>query len=124
MAEGLAREVFPGAEVYSAGSQPGVLNPMAVIAMAEIKVDISQHYSKGIDAVPKTFLQKVDYVITLCEEEVCPTLPESHGKKLHWPLPDPARHPQEADPQSLTHFRQVRDRIQKLLNELRSQLSN
>lgn len=35
------------------------------------------------------FLSNLDYVITLCAEEVCPTL-SSRAKRLHWPINDPA----------------------------------
>ncbi|PWU21398.1 MAG: hypothetical protein C5B49_02690 [Bdellovibrio sp.] len=65
IAEGLAKKVFPEAEVRSAGSQPGKLNPFAVSAMNEIGIDISRQHSKGIDDLPPKFIVAIDYIIML-----------------------------------------------------------
>jgi len=90
LAEGLARQMFPDAEVQSAGSNPGKVNPLAVAAMQDIGIDISGHFSKSIDELSPEFTAGIDYLITLCAEEVCPTLVASRAKKIHWPLADPA----------------------------------
>ena len=87
MAEGLARaSAPPGWRVFSAGSKPTVLHPLAVEVMREVGIDITSHHSKGLDEIP---LAEADFVITLCAEEVCPAVGGSTNK-LHWPLPDPA----------------------------------
>ena len=45
MAEGLAKQYLPAnIVVQSAGSQPSTLNPYAVKAMAELGIDINEHY--------------------------------------------------------------------------------
>ena len=50
LAEGLARSIFGSdAEIQSAGSNPGSLNPFAIQVMNEIGIDISKQYSKSID---------------------------------------------------------------------------
>ena len=86
LAEGLARRLAPpGTRVYSAGSEPGVINPLAVRALGEVGVDASGQRSKGLDAIP---LDEIDLVVTLCAEEVCPLFPRP-VRKLHWPLPGP-----------------------------------
>ena len=72
--------------VSSAGSQPGSLHPLGTRAMAEIGIDISNHYSKGMDQVPA---DAADIVVTLCAEEVCPVTPP-RVERLHWPISDPA----------------------------------
>lgn len=112
MAEGLARRLFPGLRILSAGSRPSKVNPNAIEALAEVGIDIRYHFSKSVqDIDPKA----VGVVITLCAEEVCPIFPGSVDR-LHWPLPDPA-----SDDPSLTHeellarFRTTRDEIQKRL---------
>lgn len=67
MAEGLARSILTTHQVQSAGSEPKRVNPLAIVALQEIGIDISHHHSKsvaGIDA------KSVDLVITLCAEEV------------------------------------------------------
>ncbi|MEE3329487.1 MAG: arsenate reductase ArsC [Myxococcota bacterium] len=107
MAEGWARSLAPaGVRVHSAGSAPGALNPFAVKAMAEVDIDITEHYSKSIDAVPEATLATV---ITLCADEVCPVYP-GDVEKLHWPFPDPAD-TAGSDKEILEGFRRVRDAI-------------
>lgn len=90
----------------SAGSHPGTLNPLAVAALREIGIDISHHRSKGLDDVPYA---SADVVITLCAEEVCPVAP-GIGRKLHWPLPDPAGFT-GTEEERLAAFRTVRDEL-------------
>jgi protein-tyrosine-phosphatase len=108
MAEGLAREMAPpnsGYRFFSAGSQPGTLNPFAVRVLAEEGVDIAHHRSKGLGDVP---LAEVDTIVTLCAEEVCPYVPGA-VQRLYWPLPDPT---------SIESFRSVRDELRRLLPAL------
>ena len=111
MAEGLARAILaPGFRVHSAGSSPAQLNPFAVAALRDRGIDISTQRSKGLDEVP---LDEMHTVITLCEEEVCPRLPE-HTTHLHWPEPDPAS-ARGTDGDKLDAFRAVRDGIEQRL---------
>ncbi len=117
LAQGLALQLFPNANIDSAGSNPGELNPFAVSAMSEIGIDISSHYSKSVDDLDANFLEKLDYVITLCAEEVCPTVIARHAKKLHWPFPDPASKEPLSAPETLKRFRESRDAIQKRLEQ-------
>ena len=114
LAEGLARHLFgSNVQAMSAGSAPSVLNPNAVAAMREIGIDISGHRSKGLEDLPREFLDHVDFVITLCAEEVCPVL-LSRAPKLHWPFPDPAG--KDRDPEAaLGRFRAARDAIRERL---------
>jgi Protein-tyrosine-phosphatase len=120
LAEGLARNIFGGkARVESAGAQPSKLNPFAVRAMREEGIDISKHYSKSVDNLPPGFLATLDYVITLCAEEVCPIL-VSKAQKLHWPFPDPAGKG-GSDEEQLQRFREARDGIRAKLLDFRAQ---
>lgn len=121
LAEGLARELFPEAEIQSAGSHPGLLNPYAVKVMKEVGIDISQHYSKSIDDLSPKFIAGLDFVITLCAEEVCPML-ISKAKKLHWPHPDPATKEPLPDAEVLERFRKARDAISAKLKEFKREL--
>lgn len=110
MAEGLAKKFFGDrAVVASAGSQPSRVNPFAIQVMKELGIDISGHHSKSVDDLDPGFIAKLDYVITLCAEEVCPIL-ISKAQKLHWPLPDPARNRADNE-EELISFRQTRDAI-------------
>lgn len=120
LAEGLARAVFPDAEIESAGSHPGKLNPYAVTVMKEIGIDISRHYSKSVDDLSPKFLVGLDYVITLCAEEVCPML-ISKARKLHWPHPDPATKEPIVEAEALRRFREARDAILRKLEAFKGQ---
>lgn len=91
MAEGIAKSILgKNHNIQSAGSEPsGKVHPNAIIALNDKQIDISDHYSKRIDDLDKDFLDKLDFVITLCAEEVCPVLP-SNARSLHWLNQDPA----------------------------------
>lgn len=114
MAEGIARSLAPeSVAVFSAGSNPGRLNPLAVQALAEIGIDISEHRSKGIPEVPA---DRIEAVITLCAEEVCPAwLGRAH--RVHWGLPDPAGAAGDDDGR-LAAFRSVRDELMARLQRM------
>lgn len=114
MAEGIARSLSPrSVEVSSAGSEPTMVRPEAVAALAEIGIDISGHQSSSVNDVDAA---QVKTVITLCREEVCPTF-LGEALRLHWGLPDPgvARGDDDA---VLDSFRQVRDELVRRLSHL------
>ena len=78
-------------EVESAGLEPGKLNPVAVEAMKEIGIDISQNKTKSAFDFYKQGKQ-YDYVITVCDESqsgACPVFP-GKGQRLHWGFTDPS----------------------------------
>ncbi|MGE0632979.1 MAG: arsenate reductase ArsC [Pseudobdellovibrionaceae bacterium] len=122
LAEGLARKEFPNAQIMSAGSHPGKLNPFAVKVMSEIGLDISKHFSKSVDDLSPEFLANLDYVITLCAEEVCPTVLVKDAKKLHWPFPDPASKDPLSEEEFLERFRVARDNIQKKIRAFKTEI--
>lgn len=114
MAEGIARSLAPeGVRVSSAGSAPSSVRPQAIEVLKEIGVDISDHESKGLDAADT---RSVDAVITLCDEEVCPTyLWKAH--RIHWGLRDPAA-VAGTEEARLAAFRKVRDELLRRLSLL------
>ena len=72
IAEGLARELAGGdVEVWSAGTSPSKVHPMAIEAMSERGIDISRQHSKSLDDVLEL---SFDEVITVCDRaaENCP----------------------------------------------------
>lgn len=120
MAEGLGRRILgPDHTVCSAGSQPSVLNPMAVDAMKEIGIDISSHRAKSVDSID---VSKLDLVITLCAEEVCPVMP-GRVRRLHWPHSDPAS-PSLTAAEQRRLFQDVRDQIAQQLTQLKADLNS
>src|SRR5215471_3388093 len=59
---------------FSAGTHPRTVHPLAIRAMAELGIDISEragHYAKGLDAFHG---QPFDLVVTVCDDaaEECP----------------------------------------------------
>ena len=120
LAEGLAKSVFSNdSRIESAGSEPsGKVQPWAVAVLKESGIDISKNWSKSITDLPQDFLDNLDYVITLCAEEVCPVF-LSKAKRLHWPIPDPAKAPEELKEQA---FQKARDEIKSRLIKFRDSL--
>lgn len=122
LAEGLAKKVFgQQARIESAGSVPKTVNPLAIEVLKEIGLDISSHSSKTVDQISSEFLAGLNYVITLCAEEVCPVFLSKTAKRLHWPLPDPAGQPGTYEEQ-LERFRKTRIEIEKRLVQLKAEL--
>lgn len=115
MAEGLLRSIASDQfEVFSAGTEPGRLHPLALKAMTELGIDVSQHYAKGIDTYRDA---KFDYVITVCDraKESCPYLP-GHRDLISWSFDDPSA-AQGSEEERLEAFRCIRDQIRERLEE-------
>ena len=103
MAEGFAKK--HGSNVmkpFSAGSDAsGKINKKAIIAMAEIGYDLTQHKSKGLDEFSNI---KFDYLITLGCNDKCPNIETK--LRIEWDIPDPKN-------MNLEDFFKVRDLIEK-----------
>ena len=113
MAEGLLRGLAGGTvEVFSAGTQPSVVNPLAIEAMTERGIDISHNRSKRMN---EFLSQPFNYVITVCDDaaEACPVFP-GRVKRIHWSFPDPAAAAGDYDAR-LQVFRQTRYAIEARL---------
>ena len=109
MAEGLLRSKGGARfQVFSAGTRPSIVNPLAIETMRELGIDISHHRSKSVD---KFVTEKFDYVITVCDNanKDCPILP-GQAKRIHWSFDDPAA-AVGSEEERLSVFRRVRDQI-------------
>ena len=117
MAEGLAKNMLGGNfNIKSAGSQPsGEVHKNAIWAMNEIGIDISNQQSKAIDDIENEFMENLNYVITLCSEEICPVI-NNDAKKLNWINEDPANI-NFSDLQSKNSFIKVRDNLYSLIKK-------
>ena len=98
-------------EVLSAGSAPkDSINPIAVEAMKEVGIDISNNVPKVL--TPEA-VQESDAVITMGCGDACPFYP---GKRYEdWALDDPAG-------QGIESVRIIRDDIKKRVEQLLSEL--
>lgn len=118
MAEGwLRRLAGERYEVYSAGTHPSAINPLAIAAMGERGIDISEaagHRSKSLNEFRD---QPFDYVITVCDQaaEACPIF-RGPARRIHWSFPDPAA-AKGTEEQRLSAFRATRDAIETRLRE-------
>jgi len=113
MAEGLMKHLRGTEfEVFSAGSEPKGLNPLAAEVMQEIGIDISHQRSKHLDEYgEKTF----NYIITLCDHAAatCP-LSRGEGKIMHQGFSDPAA-AEGSREERLELFRKVRDELKEFV---------
>ncbi len=100
-------------EAFSAGSAPsGVVNPMAIRAMAERSYDLTSHRSKGVEEVPEG---PYDFVITMGCGDACPYI--AAEQRDDWALPDPkVMSPKE--------FNEVRDEIERRVKHLIAQVES
>lgn len=109
MAEGLLRAMGRGQfEAFSAGTEATHIRPLAIRAMAEVGVDITDQHSKVLTEYVQ---QPFDHVITVCDQanESCPIFPGATNR-LHWSFPDPSKATGNEEEQ-LKVYRQVRDAI-------------
>ena len=100
-------------EAYSAGLEPGALNPLAVEAMREVGIDISHKGTQSVFDVFKSG-ELFAYVITVCDEtsaERCPIFP-GVTTRLHWSFPDPAALTGTRE-ERLAGTREIRDQIRE-----------
>jgi arsenate reductase len=111
MAEGLLRSLGEEAfEAHSAGTVATQVRPLAIKAMAEVGIDISQQESKTLS---RYLEEPFDAVITVCDTaaEACPVFPGAR-RRLHWSLPDPAASTGSEEAQ-LAVYRQVRETLRR-----------
>jgi len=128
MAEGLLKHLYGEKhKVFSAGSNPTQVHPLAIKVMAEIGIDISRQYSKSIeefrnkdiDLVVSVCRSSAKLLCSLCSSPIIGDRPEIIGATL----PKAKRYldhgfsdPSEADgsdEQKMDAFRRTRDDIRK-----------
>lgn len=119
IAEALAKNIFieHNFKIESAGSNPTSINPLAIDALNEVGIDISEKKSKGLHDID---LNKADLIITLCKEESCPVLPQG-PTHWHWPLHDPAN-PNLSRNEALVSFKETTKKIKSLLIENKNRI--
>ena len=110
MAEGMINHFLGDRwRAYSAGTEPsGYVHPLAIEAMAELGIDISDGYSKKPDVYRDIIF---DLVITVCDDaaETCPVWLRE-GKVEHIGFYDPAK-AEGSEEERMAVFRRVRDEI-------------
>lgn len=100
--------------VESAGSAPsGYVHPLAVKAVSEIGLDLSEGRSKNLD---EFINEQVETVITVCgnADQVCPVFP-GQVKRYHWGFDDPA-HAEGTEEEQYAVFLHVRNEIDRIFS--------
>ncbi len=114
MAEGLLRHYGKDKfEIFSAGLEPSYVHPLAITAMAESGIDITNQYSKTVNE----FLEQTfSYVITVCDgaNERCPIFPGKYNA-INWSIDDPAS-AEGTENERMKVFRRVRQNILERIN--------
>lgn len=114
MAEGLVNH-FMGQKwkAFSAGTDPsGYVHPLAIRAMADLGIDVTDQRSKSTDEFRGV---EFDLVVTVCDNAAanCPVW-LGKGKTIHIGFPDPAAATGRRA-ERLDVFRQVRDDIRQTI---------
>lgn len=107
MSEGWAKKLGSDIlESYSAGTEkyPDV-KPLAIDVMKEDGVDMSNHKPKLLNEIP----DKLDFLITMGCNVICPYLPNKHSED--WGIEDPSG-------KSIEEFRKTRDQIKRKVEDL------
>jgi arsenate reductase (thioredoxin) len=132
IAEGLLKSIYAEKyEVFSAGTNPTNVNPLAIKAMAEIGIDISKQYSKGLDKFSDV---KIDLAVSVCKSSaktsctLCSS-PSTLGRpliinaKLHKTknyvvhgFEDPSE-VEGSEEEKMETFRRIRDQIKAWITE-------
>ncbi|NQW42479.1 MAG: arsenate reductase ArsC [Bacteroidetes bacterium] len=110
MAHGILQALNSNIQVFSAGTNPAAfVHPKAIQVMAELGLDITQHFPKNVN---QYLDQQWDYVITVCggANENCPLFLGDVKKRLHIGFTDPAL-AKGTKEELLTEFRKIRDEI-------------
>ncbi|MCJ7608370.1 arsenate reductase ArsC [Candidatus Bathyarchaeota archaeon] len=133
IAEGLLRHFYGERyEVFSAGSTPTQVNPLAIRVMAELGIDITGQISKSIEEFRG---RDIDVVVSVCRssprvacafcssplvggrpEIINEVLPEAK-RYIDRGFPDPSE-AEGSEEEKLTAFRRTRDDIQKWITDI------
>jgi len=103
-----ASDIF---EAHSAGLKPKGIDPLIVLVMNEVGIDISNQNSTNVRLYAgKTPFQ---YLITVCDDahKRCPAGWFRVNTRIHWSFDDPARF-EGTEYEKLAKFREVRNLIE------------
>lgn len=112
MAEAFLRKHGAGEfEAHSAGLEPKAISPHTRRVMDEVGVSLDGHRSKHVSEYMGK--KHFGYLITVCAdaEEKCPRVFPGVGRRLHWPIDDPAR-ARGSEEEILQAYRRARDEVE------------
>lgn len=99
---------------FSAGTDPTQIDPLVVLVMSEIGIDVGKQQSKALNIFKDSYM---DYVITLCDQakESCPYFPGGHVH-LHKGFPDPSELKGKSE-DTINGYRRIRDEIKNWIEK-------
>lgn len=103
-------------EVYSAGTDPEPVHPLAIKVMKEKGLDIgSQHSNNIMEYIGNFFF---NYAIIVCDKanSTCPGVIPGVRNRLFWPFEDPASF-KGTEEEKIEKYREVRDKIEIKVQE-------
>ena len=115
MAEGLLQRLGGDRfEAFSAGTEATHVRPLAIKAMAELGIDISEQQSKTLD---RYLNDPFDEIITVCDTaaEACPVFPGARRGR-HWSFEDPSK-ATGSEAEQLAVYRRIRDEIRSRIEQ-------
>src|SRR5712691_52196 len=115
MAEGLLQRLGGDRfEAFSAGTEATHVRPLAIKAMAELGIDISEQESKTLD---RYLNDPFDEIITVCDTaaEACPVFPGARRRR-HWSFEDPSK-ATGSEAEQLAVYRRIRDEIRSRIEQ-------
>jgi protein-tyrosine-phosphatase len=118
MAEAMVKTYF-GDRVFvdSMGVRDGELDPMAIVVMQEIGIDISNHRPKPLDGLLDTSFDAIVALSPEAHEVAAEKMRDNAVDVLFWPTNDPSVVEGNRD-MRLTAYRDVRDTLKSLIKEL------
>lgn len=114
MAEGYVNAMYGDRYcAFSAGSEPASqVNPLIILAMQEIGIDISGNRPKQIDQFDEIGM---DVLVALCDSGTCPLFPWAK-ETIHQTFPDP-KAISGTEEEKLQGIRTIRDAITTWIDE-------
>lgn len=102
---------------YSAGLEPGKVDPLAVEVMREVGIDMSQNTTRNVFDLYKAG-EMFHYIITVCDKASagrCPAFPGA-VQRLDWDIPLPALAADTRE-EKLRQLREIRDAIRERVEQ-------
>ena len=115
MAEAFLNNIYGDRySAFSAGSDPTQIDPLVIMVMREIGIDVSNYRSKGLNVFQDYHF---DYVVTVCDQanESCPYFPGGN-LRIHKSFSDPSKL-QGWHEDVIKEYRRIRDEIKNWIEK-------
>jgi arsenate reductase len=115
MAEAFLNNVYGDRySAFSAGTDPTQIDPLVLLVMKEIGIDVSNYRSKGLNVFKDYHF---DYVVTVCDQanESCPYF-QGGNLRIHKSFSDPSK--LKGKPEDVINgYRRIRDEIKNWIEK-------